>query len=97
MFELTVPDLYLFQLNLLPPATLVAERQCFHKRVSFLLSTRGGRGWQGDMRGGGGGAARDTATEAGGTHLTGMHSCITNSALSLIEIKARRLLFSIIY
>ena len=39
-FELTVPDLY-SKNYLLPPANEVAERQCFHKRLSSILST----GW----------------------------------------------------
>ena len=45
------------------------RRLCFHKRLSFC-PTGGGHVWRG-----GGVHAGETATEAGGTHPTGMHSC----------------------
>ena len=48
------------KIGFLPSATVVAERYCFHKRVSRILS---------------GGGAGLSATTADGTHLTGMHSC----------------------
>ena len=60
-------------ISLLASATVVAERYCFHKRVSLLLSTEG-VGWgMHDEVCGGGGVCVEGGTD--GTHPTGMHSC----------------------
>ena len=76
--------------SLLPPEnTKFGERQYFHKRVSRILFTggvasfggrlvpRGGlcSGGRGSVPGGPSGDPPMTATAAGGTHPTGMHSC----------------------
>ena len=69
-----------FKMILLPPANEVCEGYVF---TSVCLSTGGGGvrggGGQGDMHGGGGACVvGETATAAGGTHPTGMHSCIVS-------------------
>ena len=59
--------------TLLPSATVVAERECFHKRVLRILSTGGGEHvWWGV---GESCVAGETTTAANGRHPTGMHSC----------------------
>ena len=50
------------------------RRGCIVKgRVWLGACMAGGHVWYGAMHGGGGGG--ETATEAGSTHPTGMHSC----------------------
>ena len=78
LFEVIVVD----RNSSLPSATIVAERQCFHKRLSVPPLSRHplgrhphlGRHCPGQT------PPTDTpppesATAAGGTHPTGMHSC----------------------
>ena len=61
----------------LPSAPLVAERQCFPKSVSRILSGGEGGAWGGRGICGGGRAcvAGEMATATDSTHHTGMHSC----------------------
>ena len=65
------------------------RRLCFHRCLSVRGACMGGHAWQGVCRADGGGAsmvggcmAGESVTAAGGTHPTGMHSCLKSILFS---------------